>query len=1131
MMYLRFLLVWLVVGFTLPVTAQFTDDFSDGDFTNAPTWTGESTLFLINGNSQLQTNGPAQSDTAYLRTGINLLFSDTITWEFWIDLGFNPSDNNRVQVYLTADQTDLTQALNGYYLRIGESGTSDAIKLYRQSGNTTSLLLTGMANTYGTSPTLRVRVQRDPTGLWTIWSDPTGGTSFVQEGSISDATFTTSTSFGVWCKYTSSNSQNFSFDDFVVSGTTFVDTTAPALQASTPLSATELDVQFSEALDPATAQNTANYSVNLGVGAPNSAQLDGNDPSLVHLVFGTPFTNGATLQLTANAVEDLAGNAMTATNSTFFWFQSPPANFQDVVFNELFPDPSPPVALPEEEFIELFNASNTTFDLAGWEYSDASSTVTLGAHLLLPGEYVILCSNADTALFAPFGTVIGLSSWPALNNSGDNLSLRDNSGNLVDRANYDLSWYGDVSKEGGGFSLERINPFNDCGGSANWLGASSFDGGTPGVINSVFDTLPDTIAPMIAEVLVISTFQIEVVFTEGMDSLSLANATYSLDQGGMVSNATANSPGFQSVTLNMAAALDPNLLYELTITGASDCGGNTLTGNVTTFGIGAAPLPLEVVFNELYPDPDPSVNSLPDGEFIEIINTTNKLLRLDGYEIADLTGFGTLGNALLLPNDRLILCPTSDTALWSPFGTVVPVSNFPSLNSTLDFLLLREPSGGAAIDALTYSVAWYGDSEKATGGWTLERINPINSCGGFRNWRASNDFSGGTPGAVNSIFNPNFGLDPVGLEGIVIESTNQIVVSFDQNMFPSTLASGTWSLTPSLPIDSIIPDPLIPSRVVLELGGNLVSGTTYELTVDNVFDCIGGPIGPNNSLQFALATPLDVVINEVLFDPFGSGTDFVELYNRSAVDQNLNGWGMAVFNSAGEKVIAPIADTSLVLAPGSFLLLNEDDLNVQAEYPQTVVSTLQEVDLPSYPNSEGTVILVDNLGITIDSFAYTNDLHFALLQSAEGFSLERLDYERPTGDPSNWHSAAESAGMATPGFENSQFDAGETSATLALEPEVFSPDNDGQDDVLNIRYQMAAAGFVANISIYDARGRLVRRLVENELLAREGTLSWDGITDEREKALTGIHVVWIEVFDLDGNREVFKKPCVVATRL
>ncbi|HRP61526.1 MAG TPA: hypothetical protein PK833_14735, partial [Vicingus sp.] len=117
------------------------------------------------------------------------------------------------------------------------------------------------------------------------------------------------------------------------------------------------------------------------------------------------------------------------------------------------------------------------------------------------------------------------------------------------------------------------------------------------------------------------------------------------------------------------------------------------------------------------------------------------------------------------------------------------------------------------------------------------------------------------------------------------------------------------------------------------------------------------------------------------------------------------------------------------------------------------------------------------------------DLHFALLNDTKGVSLERIDYNRPSNDNTNWHSPAEDVGFATPGYENSQFQKVEITDGISISPETFSPDNDGVDDVLNISYQFAEAGYVANIVIYDAKGRLIKNLLLNELLGTKGTFS------------------------------------------
>ena len=55
-------------------------------------------------------------------------------------------------------------------------------------------------------------------------------------------------------------------------------------------------------------------------------------------------------------------------------------------------------------------------------------------------------------------------------------------------------------------------------------------------------------------------------------------------------------------------------------------------------------------------------------------------------------------------------------------------------------------------------------------------------------------------------------------------------------------------------------------------------------------------------------------------------------------------------------------------------------------------------------------------------------------------------------------------------------------ATIEVTPKVFSPDNDGLDDIATIQYKINEPGYVANITIFDATGRPVSNLVRNGTL-------------------------------------------------
>jgi flagellar hook assembly protein FlgD len=146
--------------------------------------------------------------------------------------------------------------------------------------------------------------------------------------------------------------------------------------------------------------------------------------------------------------------------------------------------------------------------------------------------------------------------------------------------------------------------------------------------------------------------------------------------------------------------------------------------------------------------------------------------------------------------------------------------------------------------------------------------------------------------------------------------------------------------------------------------------------------------------------------------------------------------------------------------------------------------------------------------------------------------LERIDYNNASHVPENWHSAAFSSGFGTPTARNSQYQSVSPDAdAIGVAPKTFSPDNDGQNDVLAITYSFPERGFLANVNLFDASGILVRHLKRNDLLGFKGNWVWDGLNDKNEKLPTGIYIVWVEIFNLQGIKKQFKKTVVLARPL
>ena len=146
--------------------------------------------------------------------------------------------------------------------------------------------------------------------------------------------------------------------------------------------------------------------------------------------------------------------------------------------------------------------------------------------------------------------------------------------------------------------------------------------------------------------------------------------------------------------------------------------------------------------------------------------------------------------------------------------------------------------------------------------------------------------------------------------------------------------------------------------------------------------------------------------------------------------------------------------------------------------------------------------------------------------------MERIDPGGASQDAANWHSAASTAGYGTPGYKNSQYKQTQIiNATIEITPKIFSPDNDGHDDIATVLYKVTEPGFVANLTIFDAQGRPLRYLVKNGTLGLTGQWNWDGLDEKGNKLPIGTYIIYSEIFNLQGKKQHFKNTVVLARKL
>jgi hypothetical protein len=1133
------------LAFIFPVAAfsqSVTDDFNDGEFLNNPTWAGNTNLFIVNNNKQLQLNA-TEAGLAYLSAASPSSATGEMEWQFYIRLAFAPSNNNLARVYLMSNNSDLTGSLNGYYLKFGENGSLDAIELYRQTATTATLVARGTNEFIASSFIVRIKITRSNTGVWKIFADQNAGNSFIEQATGTDNTHTTSSHFGVYCLYTSSNVKNFYFDDFYV-GPVIADNTPPKVNNVVASSNSEIRVTFSEAVELSSAQNTANYIANNGLGQPSSAIRSTTNLAQVTLSYSTPFTDGLINTLSISNVKDFSGNMMNPSTHNFSFYTVKP---YDIVFNELMVDPSPRVGLPEFEYIELYNRTDVPIDVSNWIFTHGTTTRTLPSAIIQPDSFLVLVAPGAIDSIIQFGNVVPVPSLSssALTNAGTTISLTNELGLLIHLLQYDDSWYQNSSKSDGGWSLEQIDPENPCSGKNNWRASVSPSGGTPGRKNSINGNNPDNIPPKVISSCIVDLNLLELSFSETVSGSALSSpSSYFIDNGiGTPLSVSINDDIRNTVILFLANDLQPNISYTITVNGnISDCKGNLLPANASTQFSFYQAKPQDVVLNEIMAKPDPVVG-LPNEEYFELYNRTNFPINLKGWTV-------TIGNSTrefpcisVMPKDYLIVTHSNAAELFSPHGSVLGLASFPALANSGATIVIRDAAGNI-ITTVSYTDNWYNNNTKKNGGWSLEQIDPENPCAGRENWTASNDSKGGTPGKTNSIkrLNPD-NTAPVLIRAALLDEFS-VMLYFNEPLNPATAnnpASYTIDNGMGNPIMAI-PQAINFSAVTLTLPTAIVKGKIYTVSVNfDVKDCVGNSLTAyDNKAKFAFPDPVeagDIVINEILFNPRDRGVDFVEIYNTSTKVIDLKEMRISSIDTiAGELTsVREIDPVGFLFFPGDYLLLTTDPGVVQEHYVSPDRKAfLQMASLPSFANTRGSAVLSRNgdIGFIIDQMHYTDRMHFPLLNNLKGVSLERIDPERPSEDQTNWMSASENVGFATPGYRNSQFRITEFSDdAVTIYPQLFSPDNDGYNDVLNISYQFDQPGFVGSITVFDANGRIVRHLMRSQLLGTEGTISWDGINESREKAPIGMYVIFFEAFDLKGNIRKYKKTCVLGGRI
>lgn len=808
----------------------------------------------------------------------------------------------------------------------------------------------------------------------------------------------------------------------------------------------------------------------------------------------------------------------------------------DVIINEIMYAPS----TASNEYIELYNRSVEAVNLNRLEYADDDrdfAPVASADTLLDPGAYAVLVR--DTAAFRnafPSTSFLSPSGWDALNNGGDTVLLRDGpTEKTIDAVPYDPSWGGDD-----GSALERIDPAGPSDEARNFGTSEAAKGGTPAAENSLY--APDETPPTLERVRpTLNGDSLLARFSEPLDTETVTSSAFQLD--------APDAPSIESATVSdiadamVVCVLENGLSsadYTLVAVDVSDRRGNVQAETRASFQyfVPDAPEPKDLVVTEILYAPTPASN-----EFIEIYNRSQKTIDLGSLEYADenrdfapvappLTPIEPEAHAVLVRDPDAFKEAFPDVSFEAPSG-------WDALNNGGDTVIVRHRSSGTILDTVGYEASWGGSS-----GASLERIDPAGPSNASSNFGSSDAAAGATPGARNSLYDPDE-IPPAPVFAEQVAETT-VEITFSEPLRASSVTAGAFDLASTSVTEVRLPSDTVASLTLAD------RPTDPTVQISGIEDRVRNE---RSTATIALAyrpTEGEMIVNELLFDPRRDDHDdrpnqveYVEVLNRTGRSLTLRGLFMT--DRPSEQ---GTADT---LRPGRRTALPPDGYGVVAATPTGVRSARESQLAAAFPNaplaSDSVAFLpVDGQrlglqndgdrvrlhradGTPLDEVTYTPDWHTPSLEETKGTALERISPSADASSDENWTSSTADAG-GTPGTRNAVSLAPPDttpSAGLQIEPSPFSIERDG---ATRIHYSLDDVPNLVRARIFDARGRQVRTLEQARLAGRTGELLWDGRNDDGRRVRIGVYVVHFEAVRADaGTVSRFKEPVVVARPL
>lgn len=419
------------------------------------------------------------------------------------------------------------------------------------------------------------------------------------------------------------------------------------------------------------------------------------------------------------------------------------------------------------------------------------------------------------------------------------------------------------------------------------------------------------------------------------------------------------------------------------------------------------PDPGDVVINEILYAPSPSTN-----EFIELYNRGEEPVALNELAFADANrSFEpvTAADTTLAPDRHAVLVrdPDAFESAFPATGFIEP-DGWAVLNNGGDTVYLRHSPSETPLDSVPYDPSWGGSD-----GQSLERVDPAGPSDEASNFASSEADAGATPGAQNSVFDPDE-TPPMLTSAAPSPDGDSVTAVFSEPVDPATVSAEAFSFKAAgaPAIVSAEVDASTPNRVDCALSSSLDTGD-YTLIVTDVADRRGNGLAEARvSFSFFVPEPpaaKDVIISEIMYAPPTASNEFVELYNRSEKTIDLGTLTYADENRGFASIAPPLTP----LPPDTYVVLVRDPEAFESAFPSVEHFAPENWNAL---NNGGDAVILRHAPSSTELDAVPYDPSWG---GSDGRSLERIDPRGPSDRPSNFASSTAPDG-ATPGAQNSR---------------------------------------------------------------------------------------------------------------